>query len=698
VHELITPTDVRSERHGRVQSIARTALVDRLRTERDIPVVTITAPAGYGKGFLVRQWDEIDDRDLISVAAGDPLFSVSEAFLLVGELIAGPQPTVLVIDDAHLMNGADVEALVEQADRFRPSCQLVLVARRSIAAVARLRSQGKLLEIEAPDLAMDLDEADALVRSVDPLMASADVEDLWARTEGWAAGLYLAALARREGRLSGTPLRGDERYIAEYLRAEVLANLTRAQIRFLTRSSVLTSLSGQLCDAALRRTGSSAVLREVERAGAMLIPLDMGGHVYRLHPLFRDLLRAELDDEPGVAARIAGRASVWCEQHGEIDLAIEHARAAGDADRAAALFGAYGLDVAWTGRIERMQEWLAWLGERAPGRYPTIAFFGTWINLVLGREREAALAGKIAQEARIVGPMPDGSPREAWVHLLRAAICREGIDAMEKDARRATETLEPYSPWQPTASLILGIAVLLSGDVDEADRHLSDAIEIGEERNALITMSIALAERAFIAILEGRWNDAAAFADRACDLADREPVRPFAAHGMAHVAAARVARHRGETKAARAHLAIVEESLPALSGALPYLSIQVRLMFARCSLALGDVGSTRQRIQEIRELLRRAGNLDKFDPSADEVSLQLLAAEHKVVKDLRLTGAELRLLPLLATQHTFREIGEQLHLSQHTVKAEAISIYRKLGQTSRSRAIERSRSLGLLPD
>ena len=148
-------------------------------------------------------------------------------------------------------------------------------------------------------------------------------------------------------------------------------------------------------------------------------------------------------------------------------------------------------------------------------RYPVVAFFGTWINLLLGREREAALAAKIAEDARIAGSMPDGSPHEAWVHLLRAALCGEGIDVMEKDARLATETLEPYSPWQPTASLLLGIAMMLSGDLEEADHHLADAIEIGEERFALITMSIAFAERSFIAILEGRWSDAAPLAETA---------------------------------------------------------------------------------------------------------------------------------------------------------------------------------------
>jgi LuxR family maltose regulon positive regulatory protein len=670
-----------------------------LLADRDAPVVTINAPAGFGKTSLVSQWLEADDRAFISIAADDPFFSVSEAFLLAAELIVGSDPVVLVIDDAQLMKDADVEALLERVGQFRPSCQLVLVGRRSLSGVARLRSEGRLLEIGMPDLAMDLDEAGALIRSVAPHLPADDVHELWVRTEGWSAGLYLAALARRELEGSTAPLDGNERYLAEYLRAEVLSHLSRAQTRFLVRSSALTSLSGPLCDAALRRTGSAGVLRQIERSGAMLIPLDALGKEYRLHPLLQDFLRADLTGEAGAEAMIARRASLWCERHDLIDSAIEYASIADDPDRVAALFGAHGLDVAWTGRIERMQEWLDWLDERAPrDRYPTIAFFRTWINLLLGREREAALAAKVAQDARISGPMPDGSSHEAWVHLLRAALCREGIDAMEKDARLATEALEPYSPWQPTASLLLGIAVMLAGDLEEADHHLADAIEMGEERFALITMSVAFAERSFIAILEGRWSDAAGFAEHACELTDREPVRPFATHALAHVAAARVARHRGEADVARAHLAIVEESMPALTGALPYLAIQARLMFARCALALGDEASARQRSDEIRELIRRAGNLDKFLPSVDEVGGQLLAAEHKVAKDLRLTGAELRLIPLLATQLTFREIGEQLHLSQHTVKAEAISIYRKLGETSRSRAVERSRSLGLLPD
>lgn len=683
----------------RIQPVPRRGLVDRLLADRDASVVTITAPAGFGKSFLLRQWLEADDRSFVSIAASDPFFSVSEVFLLSAELIVGPDPVVLVIDDAQRLNDAEVEALLDRADQFRPSCQLVLVGRRSVPGVARLRSEGRLLEIGMTDLAMDPDEAGALVRSVAPLILADDVQQLWVRTEGWAAGLYLAALARREPERPTAPLRGDERYIAEYLRAEVLSNLSRAQTRFLVRSSALTSLSGPLCDAALRRTGSGGVLRQIEWSGAMLIPLDTLGKEYRLHPLFQDLLRADLRGEAGAEAMIAGRASVWCERHDLIDSAIEHARIADDPDRVAALFGAYGLDVAWTGRIERMDAWVEWLGERAPrDRYPTVAFFRTWINLLRGREREAALAAKIAQDARISAPMPDGSSHDAWVHLLRAALCREGIDAMEKDARLAAEGLEPYSAWQPTASLLLGIAVMLAGELEEADHHLADAIEMGEERFALITMSIAYAERSFIAILQGRWNDAAGFADHACELTDREPVRPFATHALAHVAAARVARHRGEAGVARAHLAIVEDSIAALSGALPYLAVQARLMFARCALALGDEGSTRTRLAEIRELLRRAGNLNKFVSSEDEVGRQLLAAETKVAKDLRLTGAELRLIPLLATHLTFREIGEQLHLSQHTVKAEAISIYRKLGETSRSRAVERSRSMGLLPD
>jgi LuxR family transcriptional regulator, maltose regulon positive regulatory protein len=689
----------RDEPIPRIPSVPRVALVERLRGAGDAQVISITAPAGYGKSFLLRQWARVDERDFTTIAADDRLFTVGEAFLLAGELIAGSDPLVLVIDNAQLLDDADVEALIGLADQFRASCQLVLVARCSLAAVARLRSEGRLLEIEMRDLAMSLGEADLLVRSVDPSVSAEDLQVLVDRTEGWPVGLYLAALARRDRQAPTDPMTGNERFVAEYLRAEVLGRLTRAQIRFLVRCSALAFLSGPLCDAALRRTGSARVLRTIARSGAMLIPLDMAGQMYHLHPLFRDVLRADLDDESGASAMIAARAALWCERHGLIDMAIEHAQIAGDVNRTAALFSVYGLDVGWSGRIERMDGWLEWLAARAPReRYPVVAFFGTWINLLLGRERDAALSAAVAQDAQVAGPMPDGSSHEAWVFVLRAAMCRHGVDAMEKDARLAIETLDAYSPWQPTASLLLGIAFMLSGDLDEADRYLADATETGAGHYALITLAIASAERAFIAILQGRWDDAAAWAARACDLADLEPVRPFAAHGPAHVAAARVARHRGDTGAALAHLAIVEESLPALNGALPYLAIQVRLMFARCALALGDEELTRRRLDEISELIRRSGTFEKLARSADELRSQLTAAEHKVAKDLRLTGAELRLLPLLATQLTFREVGEQLHLSQHTVKAEAISIYRKLGETSRSRAIERSRSMGLLPD
>jgi ATP-dependent transcriptional regulator len=354
------------------------ALVDRLRGAHDAQVISITAPPGYGKSFLLRQWAGVDERDFITIEADDRLFTVSEAFLLAGELTAGPDPLVLVIDNAQLLDDEDVEALIGLADHFRPSCQLVLVTRRVLTAVARLRSEGRLLEIEMPDLAMSLSEADALIRAVDPSVSSDEVKVLAARTEGWPVGLYLASLARRDGGGSTDPIAENERFIAEYLRAEVLAHLTRAEVRFLVRCSALAFLSGPLCDAALRRTGSGRILRQVARSDAMLIPLDRAGQTYRVHPLLQDVLRAELDDEAGAAAKIASRASLWCEHRRMIDMAIEHARIADDADRVAALFSVYGLDVGWSGRIERMDGWLAWLAERAPReRYPVVAFFGT---------------------------------------------------------------------------------------------------------------------------------------------------------------------------------------------------------------------------------------------------------------------------------------------------------------------------------
>ena len=178
------------------------------------------------------------------------------------------------------------------------------------------------------------------------VLEEADLAALYQRTEGWATGLYLAALAIREG---GSPggvgerFSGGDRFVSEYVESELLARLSQRRRAFLTRTAVLERLSGPLCDAVLDQPGSggAATLAELARSNLLLVPLDRRGQWYRYHHLFRDMLLTELERrEPGLMAVLRGRAAAWCQRNGLAEEAVEYAIAAGDVDAVAPPGGA----------------------------------------------------------------------------------------------------------------------------------------------------------------------------------------------------------------------------------------------------------------------------------------------------------------------------------------------------------------------
>ena len=201
----------------------------------------------------------------------------------------------------------------------------------------RLRAGGEIVEIGIDDLAMNNAEARSLLEQAGVELSDDDLRKVIERTEGWPVGLYLAALALRGGgsrQRAGIPFAGDDRLIAEYLRAEVLDHMTTDEVLFLTRTSVLDRMSGHLCDAVLEGTGSADALESLAHSNLLLVALDRQGEWYRYHHLFRDLLRAELARrEPELIATLQIRASDWCEANGLRELAIDHAQAGSDASR-----------------------------------------------------------------------------------------------------------------------------------------------------------------------------------------------------------------------------------------------------------------------------------------------------------------------------------------------------------------------------
>jgi LuxR family maltose regulon positive regulatory protein len=246
------------------------------------------------------------------------------------------------------------------------------------------------------------------------------------------------------------------------------------------------------------------------------------------------------------------------------------------------------------------------------------------------------------------------------------------------------------------ALLVLGMAHLGAGAPEQADDILADTVEVAEDAGATVAAVDALAERAILAMRREDWHEAEILVEQARGVIREARLDDYVTTILLYAAAARVAIHRGDVPPALEHLARAQALRPQMTHALPFYAVQTRLELIRAYIALTDVAGARTVLREVDDLLRRHADLGILGSEADELRSQLETMRADVIGASSLTAAELRLLPLLATHHSFRELGERLHLSPHTVKTQAIAIYRKLGVSSRSQAIQHAQDLGLL--
>lgn len=267
---------------------------------------------------------------------------------------------------------------------------------------------------------------------------------------------------------------------------------------------------------------------------------------------------------------------------------------------------------------------------------------------------------------------------------------------MRADAERAVQTLARESRFHPTSVLLLGISSWLAGEVDTADDLFADAAQEGLELGAQLAAWTALGQRAVVAIEREAWIDADAFSDQALLLVRRSRMEEYPVSTFVYAVAARVALHRGDAPGARDFLARAQRLRPRLTYAIPYLAVQTRLELARAYLALADAGGAWTMLREIDPLLRRQPDIGRLLAEVEELRSSLKTLRADAPGASTLTAAELRVVPHLATHLSFREIGERLFISPHTVKSHAMAIYRKLSVTSRTGAVERARELGLL--
>jgi LuxR family transcriptional regulator, maltose regulon positive regulatory protein len=735
-HELIEAKLASPE--VRVDTVAKTELIDRLCASK-ARVVSVVAPAGFGKTTLLAHLAERDERCFAMVSLderdNDPVVvlryvaaaldrveavppSVFEALSTPGRsvwstcvprvcaaLAAVANPVVLALDDVHLVSDPTcMDAIAALIDHVPERSRIVLSSREEPALpLDLLRSQGRVLEIGAGDLRLSAEEAATLLRNAGVDLDAAAVSELVERTEGWPAGLYLAALSLQEGRAGTQGVRafgGDDRFVTDYLRSELLARLTDEEVRFLTRTSILDRMCGGLCDAVVERHDSARVLVALEHRNRFVVPLERSRTWYRYHHLFRDLLRSELGlREPEIAAELNRRAMAWCEMNAMPEPALQYAHEAGETDAVTRLIEQLLLSAWYSGRVATVESWLAWYDDALLRRYPTIAVLGAWVYFLTGRPAEGARCERAAQMSTTAPVLPDGSASiEPWIAALRTSTCPDGPERMLADAKLTFE-LSPDGWFRPAAQLAAGVAHVLLGDPERGREALTLAAERAASAGASEDRTAALAELAFLAMEAGAWEEAGIHAARAVAIVEKAGLDDYIVSGLALAATARIAIHHGDVKQAREDVARIHRVRPLLNHGFPWLSVQTGLELTRLHLLLGEAGVAGTVLGEAEAILRVRPRLGTLAELARELRRRVASTAMPSGQwALSLTAAELRLLPLLTTHLAFPQIGERLFLSRTTIKTQASSIYRKFGVASRAEAIERAVELGLLED
>ena len=717
-------------------TVERTAVVNRLRPAPPADVALVVAPAGYGKTSVLAElyrrpgkrpfaWLSIDERDndpvtfltyltltLNRIGACDrqvvealarPRSSLSTILARLQRSLEATGPFGLILDDLHLLTSRKSLEVVRRLVAELPPEGRLAVASRTQPAIplAGLRRRGRLVEIGIDDLRLTGEETGLLLRSTGVAASDEAVAEVAALTEGWPAGVYLAALATlaRDDNGPVTAFRGSDRFVSDYVRVEHLGHLAEDDVDFMVRASVLERMSGPLCDAALKGSGSAARLERIAQSNLFLIPLSgETPPTYRFQRLFREALAAELQRaEPGLAETLAARASFWCEERGDIESAVEYAWAAGDQERFASLLERFVLPLYYSGRLATIERWLALVDHALLEQRPALAAGGALVHGLEGREDLAEQWAAVAERAPAETAMPDGSPISAWTAMLRAAMCRSGVEEMRRDAELSISALAVESLWQSAALLLLGVANVLAGETAAADDVLVRAHAAATAANATEAAAFALAERSLLAGAAGSWAVAETLVVEAREILRDAHLEEYATSALAYAASASSAAHHGNWVRARADLERVDRLLPTLTRAFPWLGGQVRIEAARARLELSDPDGAALLLAEARDVLAGGLELGCLAAQAGELSRELASRARPPGGDWEhLTPAERRLLPLLTTHLTFREIADHLSVSRNTVKTQAICTYRKLGATSRSEAIQRAIDLGLM--
>ena len=648
----------------------------------DAPVVVVSAPAGAGKTAalldLASRWDgpvawcSLDRRhddpavfwrsvaDVLGIALDD---HAARPDSVVDALADRDERRLLVLDDYHVVGAPEVHAgMARLVAGGWPLLHVVLATRHDPPLpLGRWRAERTLSEVRFEDLRFDEAELGALLDHVTGVTLGPEhVRSLHQRTEGWAAGVHLAALSlgqQHDVDAFVAGFAGDDRHIADYLRDEVLSRVPGEVQTFLLETALLDRLTAPLCEAVTGRAGAQELLEEVERRNLFLVPLDHRRRWYRYHHLFAEWLR--LRPPPGLQERHR-RAASWYEAQQLPGDALPHHIAAGDVDLAADLVERERWVLVGQARQATLREWVALLPADVLGARPALATAAAWVAYDQGRWDEVGRLADVLASGT-AAPGGDGDPLLRAETALLAAGRLAALGQLDAAGRTAAAGLELVPAGEPRGRtgllLVSGKSRQAAGDLAAARAAFLEAEALATTFGVHVVELIAVAHLAELDRLDGR-STAGRRARAALDLAARHGLSDHPECAVAEMTLAHLLVDAGQPEDAARHV----ERASHLVERIPY---QPR------AAALAGVRT----------------RLDGAVPRGDRRSTAAQAS---------LTGQESALLRLLPSSLTTREIAGELYLSVNTVKTHARTLYRKLGVQTRHAAIEEARSQGLL--
>jgi LuxR family maltose regulon positive regulatory protein len=711
--------------------VPRGRLLDRLDAS-GAHVITVTAGAGYGKSTLLSAWTgtrsepcawlqiepadndpvrlvrsvmcslqvSLESTPLLDIAAHVQPDLIDRALAALDGELTDVEPFILVVDDVHLLiDEASCRALDQLVAVISHHGRVVLSGRTDPPVrTARRLLEGDLEVVRADDLLLTDEESASVFSEIAQPAGDEELAAIARRVGGWPAGAQFVLLAWRTGDSQRAVVDHTDlstALLTGYFQQEFLRTLPDVDRRFLLDTSVLDRLSGELCDAVLDTSASADHLEALVRSGNAFVIPSGRTDVFRYHPLFSDMLLDELRKAaPDREVELRQRAIEWFDAHGEYHAVVDQALASNGLIDPSPWIFKYVLPLIARAEVATLGWWLGSFAPEDLRTNPLLALTAAWHALHMNRPDETERWLETARRLSYVGPLPDGTADiSTAIAALRMISASGGALQTAANARIVRDAGAGAGPWGGIAVMLETVALQVTGKLTDV-RPMFEQAEF-ETRGLPAAHATALAHLALDSMRHGD-DQARDELRQAMDEIERNGLTQFRHVPLAYCALALAEARAGRFEPSLHASTHAENVIRDLDG-VARAQIHYRLILADAAIARNDWPTANRLVREAVALLPLEPDAAMLHEWADHLVQRCARhAAKRIEPDL--TPAEQRVLQQLATHFTLGEIADHLYVSRNTVKTHTVSIYRKLGVSGRSEAIERACELGLLDD